>query len=491
MQESSVPRQEPSLSRHESLTTLGTASCNEKVCKSPTLCSPQSASLPTSSAVESSNVDALKSPKPVVPLSNKQSDNVPIFVSHVPTGLTSPVALRSVSNAFGKGTKDKKTYPSFIVDSHRNSPVTTEFKKDKCHNCITKKQIGKLNTQSSPQSQTYFPSIAERTRSQSSRCNHDALPIPKVNKQAERELSKLEITMNSPSKRVTKIQLDQDHETIRKQTGNRVKRDSGKRKRAQRQPRSDPKRKRYTASTYHHHHEAEYSISDKSFDQSIQLLARASNSYGSNKQSNESEDKENGRNLNKHARGVDKVKADFDKSEGELDSSNEYRSEGELERSNDGEIPDETKEIFNENGVHLDRNGDDKDSQVECKEDGGEDGVIETRSKILEAEHSGRLDKRKEDYNGKCERQIDKEQIREEVKNSQEGKDEEKFSENESKVENKEQKLEDKNKMESDEIDKVENDFDKKLEEGKNKGEIREEEREKDEKMLEINDRGS
>ena len=494
VQQSSVLTIESSESRHESLTMLGAESCNEEVCKSPTLCSPQSASLPTSTAMESSNLDVLKSPKPLVLLSsNKQSDNVPTFVSHVPAGLTSPVALRSVSNAFGKGTKDKKTYPSFIVDSHRKSPVTTGFKK---HH-ITKKKIGNLNRQLSPQFQTYFPSIAERTRSQSSRCNYDTLPIPK---QAERELSKLEITMNSPSRKAENIQNEQSHEMVTKQIGNRFKKGSRKRKRRQRQPRSDPKKKRFNTNTYQRHHKAgncDYSISDELFDQPTQLVDRASSSYESYKQTNESENKENGRNSNKSGREI----VDFDKSEGELDSSNEYRSEGELGNSPDGEIPDEMKEVFDEikNGVHVDRNGSDKSQGNNCKEHGREDGVISTRnkksgSKIIEEDHGGNLDKDKEDCEDKCERQLNKGHSREEVKNTkkvlQEGKYKQQVTESESKVENGNEKLKNKNKMETDESCEVES-LDKKSGEGKSGGEVLQVKGESNkEEMLETNDRG-
>ena len=441
------------VSRCESYNILSTGSSDERLYRPPTLCIPESKNAAMSSTVESS--DAVVHNSPLVSSCNNPSDhsiNVPVFVSSVPTGLTSPVALRSVSSSFGKSTKDATTYPSFVFDSYRDSTVNTGYMKGKCHH-NAKKHIGNLNRQSSLQLQKYFPSIAERTRSQSSRCKYDSLATPKVTKQAERELSKLEITMNSPSKKTIKTHGLQNYEASRKQTGSRIKKDNGKRKRLRKQPRSDSKRKCYNTSNGQHRSNAgnpEYALSDESDDHLSQLIIhRTSNGYRNNKQSDGLENKGKSESLNSSEGRMDKIEVDFDQSDGELDSSNDNRSEGELEEDKDREAFDETKQFDEEKTeVDLDESKADK-SQGKHRED----FKIGNKSdgKNIEEKHERKLDKGK-DNEEEYESQLNKEEKGREVESTKKklGNDNyvEEMIEDKSIVENKEEKLENKNKRE-------------------------------------------
>lgn len=438
------------VSRCESYNILSTGSSDERLYRPPTLCIPESTNA-MSSTVESSNAGVHNSP--LVSSCNNPSDhsvNVPVFVSSVPTGLTSPVALRSVSNSFGKSTKDATTYPSFMFDSYRDSTVNAGYMKGKCHH-NAKKHIGHLNRQSSPQLHKYFPSIAERTRSQSSRCKYNSLATPKVTKQAERELSKLEITMNSPSKKTIKTHGLQNYEASRKQTGSRVKKDNGKRKRLRKQPRSDSKRKCYNASNGQHHSNAgnpEYALSDESDDPLSQLIIhRTSNGYRNNKQSDGLENKGKSESLNTSERRMDKIEVDFDQSDGELDSSNENRSEGELE-DKDREAFDETKQFDEEKTeVDLDESKADK-SQGKHREDFKTGNKSD--GKNIEEKHERKLDKGK-DNEEEHESQLNKEEKGREVESTKKKLGDDNYVEEmieDKGIVGKEEELENKNKQE-------------------------------------------
>lgn len=330
----------------------------------------------------------LNTPKSLVTLSSsKLSDNpitIPIFVSHVPTGLTSPKALRSKLKGFGKGNKDKRTYPSFLVDSHREPTVNTTFSKDKC-NRTQKKQTGNMNRRSSPQLDMYSSSIAERTRSHASKNSHGTLP--KVTKKAKRQLSKLEITMNAFKSYQThvKIQNDdglQNHDSSEKRilSGNRVKKDSGKRKRSRKQPRSDLKKKRYNTSNYQQPSKAAYAILDEPFDQPTQFAAdRASKNCDEIKQSGEVANNRNGGKLDKNEGEMDKS----DKSDGELDSSYENESGDDLE-GDKNRVFDETKGENNHTAVEKNVEG---KSEGKHKEDRNVDKLVETQENKNEHEN--------------------------------------------------------------------------------------------------------
>lgn len=410
---------------------------NEEDCKSSTLHIPE----PTNSAallvVESSKADVLKSSKPLVVSShNKPSDlptTVPIFVSRAPTGLTSPIALRSVNNGLGKGTK---AYPSFIADSHRESTDNTAFNKE-CtavkHNHIASRQIGNLSRQSSPLD-AFFSSIAERTRSQSSKCSYSALVTPKVTKRAKRQLSKLEITVNtfksySSNKKVMKDE-DGFHEASRKQgivSGNTVKRDSGKRKRPQKQPISESKKQCHNASNYQHPNDDEM------------------------KPNSELENKENDGNLSKSEGGMDKNEVHLNNSDGELDSSDGSKSVLEIEKGKDERVFGATEGEFDEENSEkeLAINGEDR---CECKhkEEQREDKLDKENKNEGENEeekYGGELDK-SENGEDKCQRGLDKD-------------------EDKSKVGNKEDILEDKNEKELDQSKEYKSDGELDSEEGK------------------------
>lgn len=463
---------------HESCNVLDTGSLDVKMCKSPTLHAPEVTNLAASSTVVSSNTDVLNLSNPLVTSScskpPRHPTNVPVFVSHAPTGLTSPVALRSMSNGFGK---DKnKTYPSF-VDSNREPSDNKAFNPEKHHH-ITKKHIGNLNRrQSSPM---YFSSIAERTRSQSSKCDYGTLVTTKVTKQAERQLSKLEIKMNtfkayqtnSPSKKITKPQNEdglQHHETSKKQNvilGNRVKKENGKRKRPRKQPRSDLKRKRYNAGNPNKPVNFEYTITNELFDQQIPQLQvdgtlSSSRNYDEIQQTTEVENKENDESLSKSEGELDKSEVDLDKSEGELDSSNGNNIEEELVQCKDirvfNEMISETKECDEEK--HEDK------SEGKQKEDKRESKLNKIKEDQSEGENTeekceAKLDRGKEDGKNKCESQLSTEKGRSEVETKEEklvDGNKEVFREDCNESENEEEKLEDKNGVELEDRDEVQN----------------------------------
>ena len=464
---------------HESFSGVldNNGSCNGEAGKSPTLHTHESASFAEASSTEAS---ILITPKSLVALSsNKLSDRaitVPIFVSHAPTGLTSPKALRS---GFGKGNKDTRTYPSFIVDSHRESAVNTAFNKDK-HNRTPKKRTG--YRRSSPQLNMYFSSIAERTRSHASKYSHSA--PPKVTKKAKRQLSKLEITMNAYQTNGKILNDDGLHNCDASEksilSGNSVKKDSGKRKRPRKQPRSDLKKKRYNASNYQHPSKSGYAILDEQFDQPTQLaIDRTSKNYKNSdeiEQSSEAENKENGGKLDKSEGDMDKSEVNLDKSDGELDSSHENESEDDLEVDKDRRAFDETKE-GEKNDTAVEKNK--EKSEGKHKEDRNIDELVEAKENKNEDENMDdeELDKidDKEDGKDKHKSQVNNKEVRE-VKFKQK-----KFEESHCAVENKAEKLVDESELEEErsEIDSIEENLEeqnkRELEEDKSEDENKEE----------------
>ena len=485
---------------HESCNgVLDNGSCNEEANKSPTLHTHEATSLATSSSAEALILNA---PKPLVTSSsNKLSDRpvtIPIFVSHAPTGLTSPKALRS---GFGKGNKDKKAYPSFMVDSHRESTVNASFNKDK-QKRTSKKQTGNLNRQSSPQLDMYSSSIAERTRSHVSKHSHSTLS--NVTKKAERQLSKLEITMKAFKSYQTDVKTPNDdglqhHEASEKGflSGNGVKKDTGKRKRPWKQPRSDSKRKQYS-NAYQHPGEAGscgYEILNEPFDQPSQLAVdrTSKNCRSSDKiaQSTEAENKEeNDGNLNKSDGEMDKSEVNLDKSDGELDSSYENESEDDLEGDKDRRVFDETKER-EKNDTAVEKNDEGK-SEGEHKEDGNVDKLDKNEDESMDEEEldkiegkEGGKDMSKRQVNnkevGEVEKKFDKEDLKENQCASENMKEklmdmnESQLEEERSEVENMEENVEEQSKRELEKDKSEVQNKEEKLEEefgGKNGGEL-------------------
>jgi len=303
-----------------------------------------------------------------------------------------------VNNALGKGTN---AYPSFIADSHRESTDYKECTVVK-HNHITNKQIRR---QSSPLD-AFFSSIAERTRSQS-KCDYSALVSPKVTKRAKRQLNKLEITMNTfksyqtnlPNRRGMKNE-DRFHETSRKQgivSENKVKRDNGKRKRPQKQPRSESKKQCHNDSNYQHPREADRTlISNSSRNEEI-------------KPNSEVEDEENDRNLSKSEGELDKNEVHLDKSDGELDSSDGNKSEFEIEKGQDERVFGTTEGEFDtENGEkELNRNEEDR-SECKHKEKDELSKTKENENDENRQENYGKELGKDEDGKDRCERGLDK-----------------------------------------------------------------------------------
>ena len=239
---------------------------------------------------------------------------------------------------FGKGAKDKNTYPSFMVDPRRDSTIHSTFKKDN-NKLNTAKRIGSLSRRSSPQSSIYFSSIAERTRSQASRRSHGTLPTPKVTKQAERQLNKLEITMNTfkSHQSSTKLQNREDTDAIQNQEANgnsilpvdRCRKDNGKRKRPLNQPRADLKKKCHIANSRSQGRNYGRAVSGKPFDQQIPLsMDRISKDYKKGNeiiQDDKIESIENDNNLDTSEAGIDLniSEGKLDKREVSFDENNE------------------------------------------------------------------------------------------------------------------------------------------------------------------------
>ena len=239
-----------------------------------------------------------------------------------------------------------------MVDPRRESTINPTFKKDNKLN--TAKRIGSLNRRSSPQLGMYFSSIAERTRSQASKSNNGSLQTHKVTKQAKRQLNKLEITMNAfkSYQSSPKIQNKKDIDAIQNHEANinsilsvdRYRKNTGKRKRALNQPRTDLKKKCYIANNCDFPSKGRNFgrvVSGKLFDQQTPLPTdKVSENYKKGdkiKHDDEMKSIENDDDLDTVEAGIELniSEGELDKSEASFDENNEDLDNREIAEKSD------------------------------------------------------------------------------------------------------------------------------------------------------------